>query len=168
MASQILTDRLILRPITADDSARVVEILGDFRVAQWTASIPHPFAVRDLRILEPNGDTRWPDMMGIQKDGILIGAVSCTREFGYYLAPEMWGQGIATEAGAAKITHVFETTNAILITAGVFDHNAASRRVLEKLGFQATGSERKHCTAQGADLNSTIMQLSRTDWAAIQ
>jgi [ribosomal protein S5]-alanine N-acetyltransferase len=52
---------------------------------------------------------------------------------GFYLAPEFWGQGFASEAGRAFVTFGFDELK--LIVTAVQVENAASVRVLEKLGF---------------------------------
>ena len=54
----------------------------------------------------------------------------------FYVARPYWGRGIATEAGKAWIAHGFETLGLRRIEAGVNAANAASLRVIEKLGFE--------------------------------
>jgi RimJ/RimL family protein N-acetyltransferase len=53
----------------------------------------------------------------------------------FYLAREYWGRGLATEAGQAFVRHGFETLGLRRIHAGMNANNAASIRVIEKLGF---------------------------------
>ena len=53
----------------------------------------------------------------------------------FCVARPYWGRGIATEAGKAWIAHGFETLGLRRIEAGVNAANAASLRVIEKLGF---------------------------------
>jgi RimJ/RimL family protein N-acetyltransferase len=54
---------------------------------------------------------------------------------GFYLAREYWGRGLATEAGRAFVDHGFATLGLRKIHAGMNAKNAASIRVIEKLGF---------------------------------
>jgi len=168
MASQIKTERLILRPLGVADGDRVVEMLNDYSVSQWLARVPFPFSHKDLRILDDQGRSRWPDLMGIECDGVLIGGMSSGNSFGYYLTPPYWGKGLATEAGHAVLHHTFTTTDRDSLTAGYFPHNAPSKRVLDKLGFVKTGEGRQHCTAQGADLPHIEVALTRSVWEAAQ
>ena len=56
-------------------------------------------------------------------------------ELGYYLGRAAWGQGYATEAARACLDYGFETIKLPRIVATVRLENAASRHVLEKLGF---------------------------------
>ncbi|MGJ3232430.1 MAG: GNAT family N-acetyltransferase [Oceanicaulis sp.] len=56
-------------------------------------------------------------------------------DFGYRLARSAWGRGLACEAGAAVLRHGFANLAIKTVWAGVRPGNAASARVLEKLGF---------------------------------
>jgi ribosomal-protein-alanine N-acetyltransferase len=53
----------------------------------------------------------------------------------FYLARDYWGKGLATEAGRAYLSHGFEHLGLRRIHAGMNADNAASIRVIEKLGF---------------------------------
>ncbi len=59
-------------------------------------------------------------------------------ELAYELLCAVHGCGYATEAGRAVVTWAAEA-GYLRLRAGVWDWNAASRRVLEKLGFRETG-----------------------------
>ena len=65
-------------------------------------------------------------------------APAAEPELGYWIARHRWGQGYATEAGRAVLA-IAGTLGHRRITAGHFMDNPASGRVLEKLGFRATG-----------------------------
>src|SRR5690606_17192846 len=57
---------------------------------------------------------------------------------GYWLGMPYWGKGYAAEAVKAAIRYAFSFGEASLVFAEVHPDNAASRRVLEKAGLQAT------------------------------
>jgi len=61
-------------------------------------------------------------------------------EVGYRLLREHWGKGIATVAARALLEYGFRTLGLERIHAIVHPRNAASVRVLEKLGMQKLGS----------------------------
>jgi RimJ/RimL family protein N-acetyltransferase len=67
-------------------------------------------------------------------------------ETGYWVAPKHAGRGIATEAANAAIRYAFGHLGARAITIGFFDGNDASRRVVEKLGFQKLRVARRAAT----------------------
>lgn len=59
----------------------------------------------------------------------------------FYLAREYWGRGLATEAGRAFVDLGLGRLKLARIVATVEVGNAASLRVLDKLGFALTGTE---------------------------
>ena len=61
-------------------------------------------------------------------------------QIAFYIGREYWGHGFATEAARAFVQHGFEQLNLRRIQAGINTNNAASLRVVEKLGFRWTRS----------------------------
>ena len=62
-------------------------------------------------------------------------------DFGYRIAREHWGRGFATEAGRAVLRHGFADLGFASVVAISYVENAASIRVIEKLGFTFHRSE---------------------------
>jgi [ribosomal protein S5]-alanine N-acetyltransferase len=62
-------------------------------------------------------------------------------ELGYNLLPCYWGKGLAEEAARGIIAFAFEQTRVTALFAGHHPENAASRRILQKLGFRYTHDE---------------------------
>jgi ribosomal-protein-alanine N-acetyltransferase len=56
-------------------------------------------------------------------------------EIGWTVVPERWGQGLATELGAASVEHAFGPLALAEVVSFTLPGNVASRRVMEKLGF---------------------------------
>jgi RimJ/RimL family protein N-acetyltransferase len=79
-----------------------------------------------------------------RKSGALIGRVGLAYhrvwpddpEVGWLIDTRWQGQGLATEAGAACVGYGFKELNADRIGSICTAENAASRRVMEKLGFR--------------------------------
>lgn len=69
---------------------------------------------------------------------------SRNAELGYFLGPEHWGKGYATEAVSLAVTYAFDWLNLRKLYARVFGSNLASIRVLEKNGFELVGRLKKH------------------------
>lgn len=57
-------------------------------------------------------------------------------EVGWTVMPDRWGQGLATELGAAAVEEAFGTLGLDELVSFTLPRNAASRRVMEKLGFR--------------------------------
>jgi [ribosomal protein S5]-alanine N-acetyltransferase len=63
------------------------------------------------------------------------------RELGYTVRRDLWGQGLATEVGAALVGWHLTHAAGCPLYAYVAVENPASRRVLEKIGFTVIGRE---------------------------
>jgi RimJ/RimL family protein N-acetyltransferase len=57
-------------------------------------------------------------------------------EAGWRIAPELWGQGLATEGARAVIDHGFRVVGLKEIVSFTVPANLRSRRVMEKLGMK--------------------------------
>jgi ribosomal-protein-alanine N-acetyltransferase len=57
-------------------------------------------------------------------------------EAGWAVVPERWGQGFATELAQASVEVAFEQLDLLEIIAFALPTNIASRRVMEKAGFE--------------------------------
>jgi ribosomal-protein-alanine N-acetyltransferase len=73
-----------------------------------------------------------------------IDFINRNAELGYFIGPEYWGRGYATEAVGLALKYAFEWLNLKKVYARVFEPNIASSKVLEKNGFQLVGRMRKH------------------------
>lgn len=144
-AFTLYTPRLTLRPMTADD-APALAALAVPEISRMLASLA-PQMSRDeaRRYIEA---LRWRGLPGfilaLEHEGRVIGAVGiggAPVSVMYFLAPEAWGRGFATEALSAVLPEIFERFPLSRLIADCFEDNGASRRVLEKLGFAETGRE---------------------------
>jgi RimJ/RimL family protein N-acetyltransferase len=54
-------------------------------------------------------------------------------EVGWWIDPSRWGEGLATEAGAASIAYAFDVLHAPRVVSIATESNVPSRRVMEKL-----------------------------------
>ena len=63
-------------------------------------------------------------------------------EIGYFISPEHWGRGYATEALKVAVEELFRMGYE-RVTAGYFEENEASRRVMEKAGMHPLPEETK-------------------------
>lgn len=86
-----------------------------------------------------------------------------TAELGYYIAEKYWGKGLMTEAVTQMCEYVFEKSDIIRIYAEPFAYNAASCRVLEKVGFQYEGTLRSNAVKNGKVIDMKMYSLLRTE-----
>ena len=62
-------------------------------------------------------------------------------ELGFHIRSPLWGQGYAFEAAQAVVAYAFDHLGVRTIFAGHNPRNAASRRLMDKLGFAYVGDE---------------------------
>ncbi|WP_420478555.1 GNAT family N-acetyltransferase [Brevundimonas sp. FT23028] len=164
---EIRTPRLLLRSARPEDLAAMHAVLSDPRATEWWSTPPHADLAQTevwLAGMIANGD-RHPDFV-IERDGVVIGKVGfyAPPDIGYILHPDHWGLGLAGEAAQAAIDHVFTVTDLQALTADVDPDNAASIRLLERLGFVRTGFAERTWNVGGEWKNSFYYGLSRSDW----
>lgn len=164
MIDPLTTKRLVIRPYEEADRQAVVDILGNLEVFRWLAPAPHPFTPGDLRIFNPDGSNRWPDIGAITLGQRVIGGIGVAAHMGYYLTPEHWGKGYGTEAVRAAVDCGFDQLEFSEIRAGCFDGNAASFKILTGLGFEVESRGTSFCTALQKDVTSASLRLKRQTW----
>ncbi len=82
-------------------------------------------------------------------------------EIGYWFGVRYWGRGYATEAAQALVDHAFGDLGREVLHAGARVSNPASRRVLEKCGFQWTGVVLQRSRALGSSVPCDRFVLDR-------
>jgi RimJ/RimL family protein N-acetyltransferase len=162
------TARLVLRAARLDDAKQVAALVNDRRIAENTARIPHPYSVDDatewIRAalsqsatsyvitiagevigacgldMTPSRPSLSPALpSAVRGEGSGRDAGEGRAELGYWIGAPFWGCGYATEAARGLIDHAFSNLGCELLTASARVSNPASRRVLEKCGFQWIG-----------------------------
>jgi RimJ/RimL family protein N-acetyltransferase len=89
-------------------------------------------------------------------------------ELGYWLGVPHWGCGFATEAARAVIDHAFGKLDLQALQSGARVTNPASRRVLEKCGFQWTGVRLIRVRAIASSAPADRFRLDRGLWASLK
>jgi RimJ/RimL family protein N-acetyltransferase len=150
-----------LRPFRAGDEAPLVSLANDREIWRFVRdAFPHPYTHRDAERWIAYNDTLTQAInFAVLADGELVGGIGVvpghdvqrhSAEIGYWIGRRHWGRGIATAAVAAMTEHAFGPLDFVRLHAGVFVHNPASARVLEKCGFEREGVMRKWAVKDGA------------------
>lgn len=152
MPDVLNTPRLALRPLRLSDATDFSVLANDFDIGRMTGSFPHPFPQLSAEFFIMKFAARraravaYPYAITKPSEDRLLGVMDIFKntqdqwELGYWLGRPAWGQGFATEAGAALIDTARTVLGVQRIEACVFTDNPGSARVLEKLGFkQAEG-----------------------------
>jgi len=142
MERKILTERLILRPLTETDADDVFEWVGDPIVNKY---MPYPLYRNADQVRKWIGKIKSEDNVfgfALKSTGKVIGSGSIKYnsdenafELGYNLNRAFWNQGFATEAAIAIINWAYENLGARDFVATHANANPASGRVILKCGF---------------------------------
>jgi RimJ/RimL family protein N-acetyltransferase len=170
------TERLVLRAPRLADANAVALLLNDRRVADNLSRVPHPYSRADAeefvtRVNQPGGEVAF---LITRRDDRIIGACGIAKldgvnpEIGYWLGVPYWRQGHATEAVRALIDHAFADLGLETLQAGARVSNPASRRVLEKCGFQWTGVVLTRIRAIASAAPVDRFRLDRGLWASLK
>lgn len=163
------TDRLLLRPGWAEDAPALARAIADEAIVRNLSTAPWPYGVAEAKaFLAAPRDPVLPGFLITERTGAaprLIGACGFGRrssgavELGYWIARGHWNRGLATEAGRALV-EIARTLKLRQLEASHFVDNPASGRVLEKLGFSATGlSAERHSCARNGEAMSRLFRL---------
>lgn len=173
--SVLETKRLALRAPRLGDAKLVAALANDRRIAENTARIPHPYRLADAESFIAGASKAGEAAFLITlHDKTVIGACGVMfhyddmPELGYWLGVPYWSKGYATEALHALIDYAFTDLNHESLQAGSRVTNPASRRVLEKCGFQWTGVGLYRISSIKSSAPIDRFRLERGIWTALK
>jgi RimJ/RimL family protein N-acetyltransferase len=152
----------------------MTRLLADRRIAINTARIPYPYGVDDAeQFIESVNRLDGEATFMITLDAAPIGVCGVEPreggpEIGYWIGVAYWGQGYVTEAARALIDHAFGELQHETLQAGARVSNPASRRVLEKCGFQWTGVRLARVRAINSAAPADRFRLDRRLWVSLK
>jgi RimJ/RimL family protein N-acetyltransferase len=172
----LATARLVLRAPRREDAKTIASLINDRRIAENTSRIPHPYSVADAHafLAQVNRTPAEPTFLIALADGTVIGGcgIGTLRgpdpELGYWIGVPYWGRGYGTEAARAVIDHAFADLGCERLAGGARVSNPASRRVLEKCGFQWTGVSLIRIRALKSSAPVDCFRLDRGLWASLK
>lgn len=143
---QTTTPRLAFRGFEGGDLPWITSLLRDREVMKWTGfRVPQP-PERARVLLDKwceEGTRRFGVWAAVEKEeGRLVGWAmlkptdSACPELGYMLPRQEWGKGLATEIAFALVKYGFEQLGLSTIRAVTSPENAASIRILKKVGME--------------------------------
>jgi RimJ/RimL family protein N-acetyltransferase len=147
MAVGLTTARLDLRALEPRDAEELRALTDDPAITGTISFLQETFTMADAQaLIALNGNGRDLFRGCRRKDGgTLIGVVGShhhgtdTIEIGYWIGTQFHRQGYASEAAEAVLDQVRAEHPGATIIAECRPDNRASWRILEKLGFRATG-----------------------------
>ena len=173
------TPRLRLRRVSADDAGAVFRLLSDERVVRhmlFPLFTPERAARFVARLQEPPAAGAPPQLVLALADrasgevvglcGLVLQPAREEGELWYLLDPAAWGRGLVTEAARALVDHAFARLALHRVWASCLPENAASWRVLEKLGFRREGFLRQNLRIHGEWRDSFLYAVLASEWSA--
>lgn len=156
MNTKIETQRLILRPVTLDDTQDFFEMDSNPKVHIYLGNKPvtsyeqseemvqnilnqyKNFGIGRLAMIKKNTN-EFVGWSGLKYER------EVRKEFNYYdlgyrLKEQFWGIGYATEAALASLDYGFNDLKLDKICAAAEHHHVASNRILQNIGMQLYGS----------------------------
>ena len=152
------TDRLLLRPFCGDDRELIKQLYCSEEVLRYT-----PFDILTGRQAEehleriirewgmpPANNYEWAVLLRSTGEKIGRAHIEIDREtdtgmIGWFLLPEHWGRGYASEMTPALIGQCFDVFGLHRVNAICSPKNDASRKILEKCGLRREAYYRQKC-----------------------
>ena len=170
----IVTPRLRLRPLRADDAEPTVAMMSE-AISRWTGSwTPDATSAEVLgrierhQAAEAEGRAIMRAIEGVS-DGRLMGWIGVDGladeprrgVLGYWLGEAFWGRGHAGEAAAAMVGDAWDSLDLDVIEAGAQRENAASIAILRRLGMTEIGERSHFASARGRDEVCLYFEIRR-------
>lgn len=153
----LTTERLRLEPASSRHRDVLLAMNGDPAVMRFIEGRPQTPEETDAWIRRQedrwarHGRGWWTLFLAGTGEGI---GASCVQhlegdpekeiEIGWRLLPGHWGRGYATEAARAMVDFAFETLRVPRLYAVADPDNAASERVMQRLGMRDVGRQRHY------------------------
>ena len=164
------TARLRLRPRILADAEALHPAYADAELMRWWSSGPHD-RIEQTRAHLAKEAPEWRCWaITLKGDDRAIGFVAAgekrqgnVSEIGYMLLRAHWGGGIAAEAVSGVIDRLFAEGQR-RVFADTDPENAASRGLLERLGFQLEGILRAEWETHIGVRDTALYGLLKDEW----
>jgi ribosomal-protein-alanine N-acetyltransferase len=179
MPPSLETPRLLLRPLDLGDADAVQRLFPRWEIVRYlNAVVPWPFPegaalghIRDVALpAVARGDAWHWTLRQRSAPDRLVGRIHLSREQdnnrGFWLVPELHGQGLVTEAVAAVNDYWFDVLGFPVLRAPKATANAASRRISEKTGMRLIGATEKDYVC--GRMPTEIWEITAEEWRAVR
>ncbi|MDO9709155.1 bifunctional GNAT family N-acetyltransferase/(deoxy)nucleoside triphosphate pyrophosphohydrolase [Paracraurococcus lichenis] len=170
------TERLVLRPLRAEDAAALHRLVNDWEVAKTLARVPFPYP-RDLADTwiastwaQIAAGEAWHLAIVGEENGeeVLVGCVGLTlsrdrsaAELGYWVGRRFWGHGVAPEAAARLCRWALAHLDIATIRASALKDNPRSQAVLRRIGLRPAGEGRRTFLSRGGPMPVLLFEGGR-------
>ncbi len=165
-----------LRPWRPEDAESVAQLADNKKIASNLRDLfPHPYTPDNARAYIAKcilADETKDILYAVDIGGRAAGSIGVFKkddvyrksaELGYWLGEPYWGKGVMTRAVYLMCRIAFSRLDIVRIAAEPFERNKASRRVLEKAGFELEGILKKNVFKDGVLGDSCVYARIRND-----
>lgn len=173
---ELTTTRLTMKPITANEWPLFLTLYQSPAVMQFIGDIETPAQVRyrfdqRLGLWDKYADFWLCLVIRERGTGAAVGLTGFfpdwrpyqQAEVGFMLLPEYQGRGYGLESLREVLRFAFNECRFHRLQANVLEGNIASRRLLERCGFQLEGCLRDSYRLRGEWHNDWVMGLLKAD-----
>lgn len=159
------TGRLVLRPMQPADAMALHPWMSDPEVMRYWSTPPHADEATTVRWVKES-IAAMQEGKGMEYVVLdhqhMVGRLGLfdNENIGYFFGRPYWNRGYATEALRAFIGLAFDRCGVGHIHADVDPRNAASLRLLERLGFRRTGFAERTMEVNGEWCDSVYLTLA--------
>ncbi|GAC1398089.1 MAG: GNAT family N-acetyltransferase [Vulcanimicrobiaceae bacterium] len=178
--TRIETERLNLEPVTPANAMMLWRIMQSAHLREYQDVPRHTRDEFQRRVearpkaFDSRALGRFEWLVVVRESNQAIGWVSLrvgdggrgTAEIGYSILATHRGTGNASEAARAVVDYAFEQSDLRQLDACCVPANAASRRLLARVGFDEVRVQRNGAIVRGRPVDIVIFELQREAWAA--
>jgi RimJ/RimL family protein N-acetyltransferase len=178
VTTDLTTSRLLLRPFRLKDWPAIHAYASDPAATRYVPFGPNTTDETIEFVEQSVAEWAKPVMSAfrfvitLRDSGEVIGACNITRipeqddqaTVGYFLNPQRWGNGYATEAVEALIGFGFETAQLAKLIAWCDAENVASWRVMEKSGMRRMRLETRAKYIKDRWWDVLWYEITRSEW----
>lgn len=171
----LISDRLLLQLWKVDDDKELFAYASNPNVGPHAGWKPHESVEESRKIIEEifltnivfkivlKDNNKTIGSIGLEPDKRREGVLS--KELGYSLDENYWNQGIMTEASKLVIDYGFKELGLEVIAIQTGPENIRSQKVIQKLGFQYEGTERRGYRIYDGSLRDVLVySMLKEEW----
>jgi RimJ/RimL family protein N-acetyltransferase len=173
--SELVTPRLILRPLQLADADQVQLLFPHWEIVRLLSNVvPWPYPsdgayrfYRDVALPAISRGEQWHWTLRLKTNPErLIGSISLMKgedgNRGFWMGLPWQGQGLMTEAAERVTDYWFNTLGFVILRAPKAIANQASRRISQKNGMRLVRTEERDFVA--GRFVAEIWEMTREEW----
>jgi [ribosomal protein S5]-alanine N-acetyltransferase len=165
--------RVTLGPIKPEHLENYCRWFADPQVTCFLTRDTPPTLKEEEEWLEQTGRSEHEIIWGLFVEGTHVGSTGISRidwrnrrgATGILIGDRsFWGRGVAGESHGLRTRYAFEELGLEKLVTQVIEGNVASKRALQRVGYQTVGVYRHHEFRRGQWWGTWVAELLKEDW----